>query len=132
MEPLLENLVLTEGQWLNFTKGGQVFVAGEEPKGAYLVCSGRVELAIRERDRVLYRREILPGEVIGLSSAISGKPHRLTATVISDAVVGRLPCGVLQRMIATDIIFGLRCLELLTQELRAARGALNSLEAKAG
>lgn len=124
MEPLLERVVLARGQWLHITRGRRLFLEGERPKGAYLLCSGKVQLTISEHGRLVYEREALPGEVLGLASAVNSRAHKLTATVLSDSIVGLVPCEVLQKSIADDVIFGMRCLELLTQELRLARSAL--------
>lgn len=63
-----------------FPKGALLFVEGQSPRGIFMLCAGRVKLAASSSDgKSLITRIAAPGEVLGLSATISGKPHMAMA-----------------------------------------------------
>jgi CRP/FNR family transcriptional regulator, cyclic AMP receptor protein len=60
--------------------GALLFVEGQMPRGAYVLCSGSVKLSTTSRDgKILILKVAEAGEVLGLSAAISGTCYELTA-----------------------------------------------------
>jgi CRP/FNR family cyclic AMP-dependent transcriptional regulator len=60
-----------------------LFVEGQEPRGVFVICTGRVKLSTSSS----YGKSILvrvaePGEMVGLPGCISGKPYELTAEAL--------------------------------------------------
>lgn len=54
-----------------------LFVEGQSPRGAYVLCSGKAKLSTTSRDgKVLILKIAGEGEVLGLSAAISGSPSK--------------------------------------------------------
>ena len=71
-----------------YPKGAVLFVEGQTPRGIFLLCKGRVKLSIGSSDgKMLILKISEPGEVLGLSATISGKPYELTAETLD-------PCQV--------------------------------------
>ena len=71
-----------------YPKGAVLFVEGQAPRGLFVLCKGRVKLSICATDgKTLIVKIAEPGEVLGLSATISGKPYELTAETID-------PCQV--------------------------------------
>jgi len=71
-----------------FPKGALLFVEGQSPRGIFMLCAGRVKLAASSSDgKALITRIAEPGEVLGLSATISGKPYMATAETLA-------PCQV--------------------------------------
>ena len=69
-------------------KGAVLFVEGQAPRGIFVLCKGRVKLSICATDgKTLILKIAEPGEVLGLSATVSGKPYELTAETID-------PCQV--------------------------------------
>jgi CRP/FNR family transcriptional regulator len=63
-----------------YPKGAILFVEGQEPRGVFVICNGRVKLsASSAAGKSLILRIADPGEVIGLPGTISGKPYEATA-----------------------------------------------------
>ena len=63
-----------------FPGGALLFVEGQIPRGAYVLCSGKAKLSTTSRDgKVLILKIAEAGEVLGLSAVISGTPFQLTA-----------------------------------------------------
>jgi CRP/FNR family transcriptional regulator, cyclic AMP receptor protein len=66
-----------------YPKGATLFVEGQQPRGVFILCAGRVKLSTTSADgRTLILRLSEPGEVLGLPATITGKPYELTADVI--------------------------------------------------
>ncbi len=69
-------------------KGALLFVEGEDPRSVYVLCSGRVKLTMSSSDgRTLIIRIVEPGEVLGATAAMLGKPYEMSAETIE-------PCQV--------------------------------------
>jgi len=67
-----------------FPKGAMLFVEGQSPRGIFMICAGRVKLAAGSSDgKALITRIAGPGEVLGLSATISGKPYMATAETLA-------------------------------------------------
>lgn len=63
-----------------YPKGAVLFVEGQMPCGIFVLCKGRVKMSAGGGDgKVLIVRIAEPGEVLGLSAVLSGKPYELTA-----------------------------------------------------
>jgi CRP/FNR family cyclic AMP-dependent transcriptional regulator len=63
-----------------YPKGAILFVEGQEPRGVFVICNGRVKLSASSASgKSLILRIADPGEVIGLPGTISGKPYEATA-----------------------------------------------------
>ena len=65
------------------SRGEALFVEGETPRHVYVICSGRVKLSVTSREgRTAILRIAGPGEVLGISAAMSGTPHETTADAV--------------------------------------------------
>jgi CRP/FNR family cyclic AMP-dependent transcriptional regulator len=63
-----------------FPKGASLFVEGQICRGIHMLCQGEVKLSTTSRDgRTLILRVAQPGEILGLSSCISGLSYDVTA-----------------------------------------------------
>jgi CRP/FNR family transcriptional regulator, cyclic AMP receptor protein len=63
--------------------GTRLFSEEEPSRGVILVCSGQVKLSCTSREgKTLILKIAMPGDVLGLSSTISGTPHEVTAATI--------------------------------------------------
>jgi CRP/FNR family transcriptional regulator, cyclic AMP receptor protein len=60
-----------------------LFVEGQVPRGIFMLCKGTVKLSINSPSgRTMIVKLAEPGEVLGLSATISGKPYEVTAETI--------------------------------------------------
>lgn len=75
----------------SYPAGALLFMEGHEPRGVSLLCRGRVKLFTCSPDgKTVILRIAEPGEVLGLSSTISGKPYSLTAETVEPCQVNFL------------------------------------------
>lgn len=65
------------------SRGETLFVEGESPRYVFLICSGRVKLTVTSREgRTAILRIAGPGEILGLSPAMSGTANETTAEAV--------------------------------------------------
>jgi CRP/FNR family transcriptional regulator, cyclic AMP receptor protein len=63
-----------------YTPEATLFVEGQNPRGVFLLCSGKVKLSTSSRDgKVLILKMAGPGEMLGRSAVIAGSEYELTA-----------------------------------------------------
>jgi len=75
-----------------YPKGAVLFVEGQEPRGVFIVCAGRVKMSASAADgKALILRITEPGEVIGVPGTISGKPYELTAEALEPIQANFIP-----------------------------------------
>jgi CRP/FNR family transcriptional regulator, cyclic AMP receptor protein len=66
-----------------YPKGATLFVEGQQPRGVFILCSGRVKLSTSSADgRTLILRMPDEGEVLGLAATISNHSYQATAEVL--------------------------------------------------
>jgi hypothetical protein len=64
-------------------KGEVIFAEGQPARGVYVLCAGRVKLyATSGEARALITDIALPGDVLGLSAAASGKTYEASAETL--------------------------------------------------
>lgn len=62
-----------------YPAGSILFSEGEDPRGVFMLCKGQAKLSMTSTDgKTLITRVAAEGELLGLSSAISGHPYKLT------------------------------------------------------
>src|ERR1051325_9141936 len=58
-----------------YPKGALLFVEGEQPRGVFVLCRGQAKLTTPSSDgRTLIVKIASPGEILGVSAAILGRP----------------------------------------------------------
>jgi CRP/FNR family cyclic AMP-dependent transcriptional regulator len=66
-----------------YPKGAVLFVEGQEARGVFILCNGRVKLLGGSASgKALIFRIAEAGEIIGLPSTLSAKPYELTAETL--------------------------------------------------
>jgi CRP/FNR family transcriptional regulator, cyclic AMP receptor protein len=75
-----------------YPKGAILFVEGQEPRGLFVICNGRVKLSASSAGgKSLILRVAESGEVVGLPGTISGKPYEVTAEALEPIQANFLP-----------------------------------------
>src|SRR5947207_14937313 len=89
-EHLFCNLPLPALQKLNeikstavYPKGAVLFIEGQQPRGVFVLCNGKVKLSTSSREgKTLITKISQDGDVLGLNAAVSGHPYEATAEMI--------------------------------------------------
>ena len=108
--------------------GEIIFREGEQPRGVFVLYSGTVDLVFSARSglkRTL--RTAYPGEVLGLSDAVSNTPHDCTATTRTGVRVGCIPIDALRDELAVDPALWLSIAKLLSADLGACWASMRTL-----
>lgn len=67
--------------------GALLFAEGDQARGVYVLCQGRVKLTVASEDRTLVVAVCHPGVILGLPSCLANLPCQFTAEVME-------PCQV--------------------------------------
>jgi len=103
-----------------------LFVQGDEPLGVYVVCSGKVRLFIRNpvTGVITFDRTVEPGNMLGLPAVFGDKPYSMSAEVLEKSEVAFIPRPRFLELMQSDGQLCMRCLQLLSDEVRVARQAI--------
>jgi CRP/FNR family transcriptional regulator len=65
-----------------------LFVEGQQPRGIYLLCRGRVKLSVNSSDgKTMILKIAEPGEMLGMHACVSNIPYELTAETVQTCQV---------------------------------------------
>jgi CRP/FNR family transcriptional regulator, cyclic AMP receptor protein len=89
-EHLFCNLPMPVVQKLNeikstavYPKSAMLFIEGQQPRGVFVLCTGRVKLSTSSSDgKTIITKICEAGDVLGLNATISNHPYEVTAEMI--------------------------------------------------
>ena len=108
----------------NYPKNSVIFTQGEPPAGVYVVRKGAVRMTVNTGGSEVLMRVAHPGSVLGLPGVLSNKPYSLTAFAVQPSELGFIKAEDLRKLIRENPPIGLQVLQLLSEDVRAARGAI--------
>src|SRR5512141_783404 len=79
---LLLNFLHQSGQVMTFSADEVLFREGSPCNGAYFVEEGAIELTIASGDRRMHLGSAHPGQLVGITSVLTGAPSQSTATAM--------------------------------------------------
>jgi len=104
----------------NYAKNGVLFVEGQEPRGVFVICDGRVQLSTSSsHGKSVLVRVAEAGEMVGLPGCISGKPYELTAEALEPLRANFIPREVFLQFLRQRGEVAVRIAEILTQIYQA-------------
>ena len=108
--------------------GAVLFVEGQMPRGAFVLCSGKAKLSTTSREgKVLILKIAEAGEVLGMSAVISGEPFELTAETAGPCQVNFIDREALMRLMEQNGEFGLHASQALSREFQSAYRDIHDL-----
>jgi len=111
-----------------FPQGAILFVEGQDVRGVYIICSGRVKLSTTSREgKTLILRIAEPGEVLGLHATVSGKPYELTAETLQPCQLDFIKRDDFQRFLQNHADACLNAAQHLSQNVQSAYEMIRSL-----
>jgi CRP/FNR family transcriptional regulator len=112
----------------SYPKGANLFIEGQPSSGVALICQGRVKLSTNSRSgKALILRIAEPGELLGLSAALSDDLHEATAEAIEPCQINFVRRSDFVRLIKTSPEAGLNVIKQLNKKYRTAYGQIRSL-----
>jgi CRP/FNR family transcriptional regulator, cyclic AMP receptor protein len=111
-----------------YPKGATLFVEGEEPRGIYILCSGRAKLSTTSIDgKTLITRISEAGDVLGLPATVSGKPYELTADVLEPTEASFILRADFIEFLRAHAEVGVRASEQLAEIYQAAIAEMRTI-----
>jgi CRP/FNR family cyclic AMP-dependent transcriptional regulator len=104
-----------------YPQGAVLFVEGQMPRGIFVLCKGSVKLSINSPNgRTMIVKLAEPGEVLGLSATISGKPYEVTAETIDPCQVNFVKRDDFLRFLKDDVEACFKVAEQLSDKYHTA------------
>ena len=104
-----------------YPRGAVLFVQGQLPRGIFVLCKGSAKLAINSPSGTTAIVKVAePGEVLGLSATISGKPHEVTAETIDPCQVNFVKRDDFLRFLKDDVEACFKVAEQLSEKYHKA------------
>ena len=111
-----------------YPQGAVLFVEGQMPRGIFVICKGSVKLSINSPGgRTMIVKLAEPGEVLGLSATISGKPYEVTAETIDPCQINFVKRDDFLRFLKEDVDACFKVAEQLGEKYHNACKEVRSL-----
>lgn len=109
------------GMHLTVPSGGTLFYEGQPARNVHVLCSGRVKLfASSKEGKTLLVRIASPGDVLGLSAALSGAAYETTAEALEPAQIKAFGRQDFLHFIERHIEASMHAAQMLNREYRDA------------
>ena len=111
-------------------RGSTLFIEAKHARGIFVLCEGRAKLSVSSKEeggKRLMLRVAGPGEVLGLSATMSGKPYEVTAEMLDDAQVAFIRRKDLLHFLRDHREACLQVVHLLSQDLHTAYDRVRSI-----
>jgi len=112
----------------SYPGGAVLFVEGQMPRGAFVVCSGKVKITTTSKEgKILILRIAEPGDIIGLSAMISGQTYEIAAETFGPCLINFVEREGLLRLIERSGELGLRSALAVSREFQDAYRGIHEL-----
>jgi CRP/FNR family transcriptional regulator len=123
---------LGELERLSFTVGYPeqtiLFSEAETCKGVFVVCSGKVKLSTRGQDgKELMLRAAMPGDILGLSEALSGATYEVSARTLAPSYIRFVKREDFLNFLRVSTISAFQAMMALSNEYDAVFESLRSI-----
>ena len=109
-------------------RGTMLFREGQPARGIFILCDGRARLSVcSESGKRMILRIAAPGEILGLSAALAGSPHEITAELLDTSHIATIRRKDLLRFLHEHRDACLQVVNLLSQDLHVAYDRVRSI-----
>jgi CRP/FNR family transcriptional regulator len=111
-----------------YPKGSILFVDGEEPRGVFILCSGRAKLTTSSSEgRTLIVKIAEPGEVLGASATILGRPYEVSAETLEPSQLNFIKRDDFLRFLNAHTEACMHTAQQLSEKYQSAQREIRSL-----
>ncbi len=111
-----------------YPKGSLLFVEGEQPRGVFILCSGRAKLTTSSTEgKVLIVKIAEPGEVLGVSATILGKAYEVSAETIEPAQLNFIKRDDFMKFLNVEPEACMHTAQQLSEKYHSAQREIRSL-----
>ena len=124
-DPRLLKELQTLSQAVTLGQDGILFHQGDPPAGIYILLHGSVALSLSSAAETTMRTVAGDGSLLGLPAVIGSKPYSLTAQAAHGSDLRFVRSEDFLELMRHNPIFMFPVLQVLAQEIRAAREAFS-------
>src|SRR5436190_1198220 len=111
-----------------YPKGALLCLEGQPARGVFILCNGHAKISTSSADgKTIILRIAGPGEVLGLSSTLSGKPHDFTIETMEPTQANFIGRADFLKFIAAHPAIGMKVADQLTHNCHCAYEEVRSL-----
>jgi len=111
-----------------YPKGSLLFVEGEQPRGVFVLCSGRAKLTMSSSEgKRLITKIAEAGEIIGVGSSILGTPYEVTAETVEPSQVNFIRREDFMKFLNSSPEVCMNAAQQLSAEHHSAQAGIRSL-----
>lgn len=111
-----------------YPKGSLLFVEGEQPRGVFIICSGKVKLTTSSTEgRTLIVKIAEEGEVLGASASILGKTYEVSAETIEPSQVNFIKRDDFMKFLNTSAEACMHTAQQLSEKYHSAQREIRTL-----
>lgn len=111
-----------------YPPGAVLFGEGDLPRGVFILCSGRAKVATSSTEgKTLIMRIAEPGEILGISAALNGKPYEVSAETMTPAQLTFIKRNDFLRLLQSNAELCLNAVRQLSAKYHAAQREIRSL-----
>ena len=111
-----------------YPKGSLLFVEGEEPRGVFILCNGRAKLTTTSSEgRTLIVKIAGPGEILGASAVILGKPYELSGETLEPSQVNFIRRDDFMRLLNAHSDACMHTAQALSEKYKSAQRDIRTL-----
>jgi CRP/FNR family transcriptional regulator len=111
-----------------YPKGSLLFVEGEEPRGVFILCNGRVKLTTSSTEgKTLIVKVAEVGEVLGASATILGKPYEVSAETLEPSQMNFIKRDDFLKFLNSHVDACIHTAQQLSHKYQSAQREIRSL-----
>ena len=111
-----------------YPKGSLLFVEGEQPRGVFILCSGRAKLTTSSSEgKLLIVKIAEPGEVLGASATILGKAYEVSAETLEPSQLNFIKREDFLRFMSVNAEACMHTAQQLSEKYHSAQREIRSL-----
>jgi CRP/FNR family cyclic AMP-dependent transcriptional regulator len=111
-----------------YPKGSVLFVEGEDPRGVFILCSGRAKLTTSSSEgKTLIVKIVEAGEILGVSASILNTAYEVSAETIEPTQVNFVNRADFLRLLSTHGDAAMRTAQQLSATCQSSQREIRSL-----
>ena len=111
-----------------YPKGTMLCLEGQAPRGVYVLCTGKAKLTTTSTDgKSIILRIAEPGEVLGLTAAVSNMPYEATIETLEQTQANFISQTDFSRFLQEYPEVGMKVAQQLTHNCKCAYNEIRSL-----
>ena len=111
-----------------YPKGTMLCLEGQPPRGVYILCTGKAKLSTTSSEgKTIILRIAEPGEVLGLTAAVSNSPYEATVETLEQTQANFISHRDFTRFLQDFPEVGMKVAQQLTHNCRCAYNEIRSL-----